>query len=169
MVFKPGERPPNSGRRRGTPNITTQILKDAILLAGEQIGELTPRRKTPRRRGEDDGLTDVEYEITQRWDWDGYDGLVGYLRWAAVYYPKSYIALLARVLPLQIKFDGKPAARRYLTPEEIHREIKARGLPVPRQIEHRPIVPQREQQPDYEDAVLVSETPPPRPKVRPRS
>jgi hypothetical protein len=50
---KPGER--RGGRKKGTPNKTTAVLKEAILLAAEQTGE----------------------------DGKGKDGLVGYLRHVA--------------------------------------------------------------------------------------
>ena len=76
---KPGER--RGGRKKGTPNKTTAVLKEAILLAAEQIGE----------------------------DGTGRDGLVGYLRGVAENEVKSFTALLGRVLPLQLNGeDGAP-------------------------------------------------------------
>ena len=67
-----GQRP--GGRKKGVPNKLTTILKDAILLAAEQVGE----------------------------DGRGKDGLVGYLRKIARTQPKTYAALLGRLLPYQI-------------------------------------------------------------------
>jgi hypothetical protein len=65
------------GRQKGTPNKTTGALKDAILLAAEQIGE----------------------------DAKGKDGLTGYLRMIAKSDVKAYAGLLGRVLPLQLTGD----------------------------------------------------------------
>jgi hypothetical protein len=76
---KPGER--RGGRKKGTPNKTTAVLKEAILLAAEQVGE----------------------------DGAGRDGLVGYLRHVAEKEVKSFTGLLGRVLPLQLSGeDGAP-------------------------------------------------------------
>lgn len=61
-------------RAKGTLNRTTRVLKEAILLAAEQVG----------------------------WDGKGKDGLTGYLRKIAMTDTKSFCALLAKVLPLQI-------------------------------------------------------------------
>jgi hypothetical protein len=66
--------PPSPGRRAGIPNRTTRILREAILLAAEQVGE----------------------------DKHGHDGLVGYLRKIAVEEPRAFCQLLQRVLPLQV-------------------------------------------------------------------
>jgi hypothetical protein len=76
---KPGER--RGGRKKGTRNKTTAALKEAILLAAQQVGE----------------------------DCSGRDGLVGYLRHVAGKEVKSFTALLGRVLPLQLSGeDGAP-------------------------------------------------------------
>jgi len=82
----PGVKQPHNGRgdvpppnphghsRKGVPNKTTRILKEAILLAAEQVGE----------------------------DGKGHDGLTGYLRMLAVKEPRAFSNLLQRVLPLQV-------------------------------------------------------------------
>lgn len=62
------------GRPKGTPNKTTQALKDAILLAGNEVGE----------------------------DGEGKGGLTGYLRTLARSEPKSFATLLGKVLPMQV-------------------------------------------------------------------
>lgn len=70
-----GKRPqPPGGSRKGRPNKTTAILKDAILLAAEQTGQ----------------------------DGKGKDGLTGYLRRVAQSDVKAFASLLGRVLPLQV-------------------------------------------------------------------
>lgn len=70
------KRPPNAGigKAPGTPNKTTRLLKDAILLAAEQVGE----------------------------DGEGKDGLLGYLKTSAQKERKAFLGLLGKVLPLRL-------------------------------------------------------------------
>lgn len=78
LAPKVGEnRPRIGGRQKGTPNKTTAVLKDAILLAAKQVGE----------------------------DGKGKAGLVGYLRHVAREDVKAFASLLGRVLPLQLSGD----------------------------------------------------------------
>lgn len=63
-----------TGRKKGTPNKTTALLKDAILQAADQAG--------------------------------GADGLVSYLKTQASANPGPFLALLGKVLPLQIAGEG---------------------------------------------------------------
>jgi len=65
------------GRRKGVPNKTTALLKDAILKAAEQAGD--------------------EYE----------GGLVGYLKVQALNEPAAFMSLLGKVLPMQIQGDAE--------------------------------------------------------------
>lgn len=60
-----------TGRKKGTPNKTTALLKDAILKAAELAG-------------------------------GDKDGLVEYLRTQATANPGPFMALLGKVLPLQV-------------------------------------------------------------------
>lgn len=65
------------GRKKGVPNKTTALLKDAILKAAEQAG--------------------------------GDEGLVGYLAAQAEANPGPFMALLGKVLPMQVTGeDGGP-------------------------------------------------------------
>ena len=76
-------KPPNAGKGRpkGSTNKTTALLKEAILLAAEQVGE----------------------------NGSGKDGLVGYLREVARADAKAFSSLLGRVIPLQVTGeDGGP-------------------------------------------------------------
>ena len=94
-----GQRP--GGRKKGVPNKLTGVLKDAILLAAEQVGE----------------------------DGRGNDGLVGYLRKIARTQPKTYAALLGRLLPYQIT-ERPPAEVTYRSAEEVREDLRQRGILV---------------------------------------
>jgi len=65
-----------TGRSKGTPNKTTALLKDAILKAAEQAGNKV-----------------------------GQEGLVSYLEHQASENPGPFIALLGKVLPMQVNAD----------------------------------------------------------------
>ena len=84
MTASGRRKPPRAGMGRpaGTLNKTTTALKEAILLAAEQVGA----------------------------DGKGTDGLTGYLRHVATTDVKAYSSLLAKVLPLTIDGTGKGGA-----------------------------------------------------------
>lgn len=71
--------PPNAGKGRpkGASNKNTKLLKDAILIAGENAGNKM-----------------------------GGDGLVSYLEAQAIDNPAAFMALLGKVLPTQLTGDG---------------------------------------------------------------
>lgn len=73
-------RPPAAGmgRKKGQVNKTTATLKEAILLAAQDVGE----------------------------DGKGRGGLTGYLRRVAMEDVKAFSGLLGRVLPLQVAGEG---------------------------------------------------------------
>lgn len=73
-------KPPNAGNGRppGAVNKTTKVLKEAIILAAEQVGQ----------------------------DGRGREGLVGYLKRVADADVKAFSSLLGRVLPLQVTGEG---------------------------------------------------------------
>jgi hypothetical protein len=58
----------------------------------------------------------------------GEDGLRGYLRWLALYHPRTYAQLIGRVLPYQTN-EATPQ-QRILSRQEVEEELKARGLPT---------------------------------------
>jgi len=64
------------GRKKGVPNRTTALLKDAILKAADQAGDKV-----------------------------GNEGLVSYLELQASENPGPFMALLGKVLPMQIAGD----------------------------------------------------------------
>lgn len=68
-----GKGTPGPGRKKGVPNKTTALLKDAIIKAAEAAG--------------------------------GDDGLVGYLEKQAAKNPGPFMALLGKVLPMQVSGD----------------------------------------------------------------
>lgn len=72
-----------TGRAKGTPNKTTALLKDAILMAATQAGNM-------------DGS-------------DNPEGLTAYLKARAVDTPGPFLALIGKVLPLQISGDPNGA------------------------------------------------------------
>ena len=102
-TFKKGKAPkhPKAGRPKGKPNRTTAILKDAILMAAEQVGE----------------------------NGKGLDGLVGYLRMLAVKERVVYARLLERVMPFQLAVN--PSGPQKYTPQEAVEKLRERGMPVP--------------------------------------
>lgn len=76
-------KPPRSpGRPKGSPNKTTALLKDAILKAGEQAGNKI-----------------------------GSEGLVSYLEAQAGANPGPFMALLGKVLPMQVTGEGGEAIK----------------------------------------------------------
>ena len=66
------------GRPRGVRNKTTRIMRDAILIAAESLGE----------------------------DGEGLDGLVGFLRESAQLERAAYLSLMAKLIPLQVVGSG---------------------------------------------------------------
>ena len=69
-----------TGRRKGTPNKTTALLKEALLAAAELAGG----EDTEARKG----------------------GLIGYLTEQAINNPVAFMALLGKVLPIQVAGDA---------------------------------------------------------------
>lgn len=66
------------GRKKGTPNKTTALLKEAIIKAAQEVGS----------------------------DGQGEGGLVGYCQHLATNEPKAFAGLLGRVLPYQVVGDA---------------------------------------------------------------
>ena len=91
--------PGNPGKPKGAVTKSTKTLKEAILLAAEQVGM----------------------------DGNGRDGLTGYLVRVAQEDVKAFSALLGKVLPLQVTgVDGGPVqiARIELVPMTKHGDSK---------------------------------------------
>ncbi|MFG1283367.1 hypothetical protein [Xanthobacter autotrophicus] len=79
-----------TGRKKGTPNKTTALLKDAIIKAAESVGE----------------------------DGEGREGLVGYLKRVAKEDVKAFSSLLGKVLPLQVTGDNDGPLQIIVYPED---------------------------------------------------
>ena len=100
------------GRQKGGQNKTTRVLKDAMLFAAEEAGDLSGIAR------EDLSKEGVEH---------GKDGLVGYLRWAAKCEPKAFLHILGKLIPVQMKVNTFTQTE-YQSVEELQRDIAARGL-----------------------------------------
>lgn len=89
----PKGRRKTGGRKKGTPNKTTRIMKEAAIMAAEMIGS----------------------------DGKGKDGLTGYLFRQAKRFPKSYLPVLRATMPYTITGpnDGPlQVVNRNMTPKE---------------------------------------------------
>jgi hypothetical protein len=100
------------GREKGSHNKTTRILKEAMLLAAAQLGDLSGIER------EDLPTPNIE---------TGKDELVGYLRWAGKCEPRSFLNILGKLLPLQVKVDSFTQTV-YHSVEELQHDISQRGL-----------------------------------------
>ena len=93
MAKKPGPKKgspktPGSGRKKGTVNKSTQLLKDAVLRAAELAG---------------DSIGAYEHKLAgKKGVYKRVDGLVYYLKRQARDNPGPFMSLLGKVLPMQI-------------------------------------------------------------------
>lgn len=71
------------GRPPGAPNRITATIREAALIAAERVGS----------------------------DGNGADGLIGYLTKQATECPAQFLALLGKILPLQLTGDGGGAVQ----------------------------------------------------------
>lgn len=116
MSLEPTKSP---GRPKGSPNKIARHLKQAILLAAEEVGE--PKAVVHV----EDGQAVVLWKR-------GSGGLDGYLRWLALNEPRSYATLLGKLLPSAGVVEEEPDPRDKLSREELVEELKRRGIPVDR-------------------------------------
>jgi hypothetical protein len=94
--FKPG----SPGRRPGSINHTTKVLRDAIILAASTVGR----------------------------DRNGKGGLAGYCEMLAIKHPREFSTLLGKVLPLQLHTKGETQEHIFRSSAEVRAECVARGL-----------------------------------------
>jgi len=127
-LLPPIQKGEHRGRKKGTPNVMTRVLKEAIILAGENIGNK---------------LADMSKEERK--------GLVSYFEWAAEKHPAAFLGLLGRIMPMQVEKTEKEIDVPYKTVEEVKQALRDRGLPVER------IYPMLEFEPIKRDDVEVPE------------
>jgi hypothetical protein len=107
--FKDGH-PGGPGRPRGSQTRVKADLAQMILNGAAVAGFLKTNSETNLR------------EPT------GIDGCQGYLVWSAVNEPKTYLALMARILPYYVN-TAPPLGKVVLTHEETLALLRERGLP----------------------------------------
>jgi hypothetical protein len=101
--FQKGEkRPANAGRKPGSINKTTSIVRATAFLAAQQTGD-------PKKRGR--------------------GGLLGYMRFIARDYPPVFFSMLVRGQPLQVRVDAQTEII-YRSIAEIESEMASRGFPI---------------------------------------
>jgi hypothetical protein len=100
--FQPGARR-GPGRPKGSPNKVTQTFRDVLLQAVSEVG-------SSREVGKDGG-----------------DGLLAYLKVAAVKQENTTLMLLGRILPLKINTEVKQV-KETMTIEEAVADLKACGM-----------------------------------------
>jgi len=122
--FTPTDRRINrGGRPRGAVNKTTRLLKDAILQAAEEMGEMEPWI----HKGSG----------TLKWK-KGKGGTLGYLKWLAANEPKAYSTLLGRVIPLHVVGDIEHTHNVKIGDKQTLLDtLKERGIPIESIYQHR--------------------------------
>ena len=99
--FRPG-RAKTGGRRAGVSNKKTRFLQEAILIAVETAGNEK-----------------------------GKDGLIGYLKRAAINQTASYLTLLGHIMPQQVETKQTSHTEIvYHSVAEIRQELIQRGVPL---------------------------------------
>jgi hypothetical protein len=98
------------GRKPGSQNLFTRDLKEALLEAAEEVGEVIEEPIL----GKDGKPTGMTRSVST-----GKDGIKGYLKWAAIHRANAFIPQLGRVMPLQVnvRSEEKPVVH-YETVEE---------------------------------------------------
>jgi hypothetical protein len=146
--FKKGHKK-MGGRKLGTPNKFTGTIKElsvdmlpakgqalvADLEHYEQMADYYASRAanpTLKRRRFYRAQRDHFRELVRQYEQYRMGGALAAMLWFGNKEPHAYLALLAKLLPLQIegKLNGK-VTHRFETVEEVEKEFRARGLPVP--------------------------------------
>jgi len=118
--FKKNDGRKRPGRPPGSPNKTTQILKDALLGAASELGFLEEITLL-----DDDGQPTGIIKLKKT----GVDGMQGYLEWLGVNHPRTFAAMLARVLPTQLNIKTASSLKvTYKTVEETRQALRDYGI-----------------------------------------
>jgi hypothetical protein len=120
-LFAKGNEANKGGRPKGVPNKLTTLLKDAIVKAAEELGEMQPVGRNGHR-------------VWKR----GKGGLLGYLTWLGANEPRAFATLLGKVIPLHVIGELNHNHREFRTKDQVLEELQNRGIPVanvfPRQL-----------------------------------
>lgn len=101
-----------NGRPRGSPNKHGKLLKDAIILAAEELGDM-----------------EVGYRYNKKghiWK-KGKGGLLGYLKWMGRNEPKAFATLLSRVIPFHMVAEHEHQ-HKFNNVEELMERLNALGI-----------------------------------------
>jgi hypothetical protein len=106
--FSSDNQPPRRGRPKGSLNTLGLSLRQIIIQAGENVGNVGTDKDGNRINGE--------------------GGMLGYMEWLARNEPRTYGILLRANMPAEIR--ATVTLRPMLTCEEAYAEMRARGLPT---------------------------------------
>jgi hypothetical protein len=117
--FKTGQpRPPTSGRRSGKLGQRTELINEAMVRAAEELG-FVREVKTVGENGKE----------TTELQCDGDGGVVGFLKWAALYHTAAFLSQFGRLIPAQMNVrTEKTVDIAYRSFEEVLVDLKATGL-----------------------------------------
>lgn len=132
--FAPGNRANPRGRKPGSLNKTTKLLKDAILEAAEAAGfdKLHAMVEEARKRYRETE-SEADYRALQalrKYRDAGPSGQAEYLRWLAHEHPRTFANLLGRVLPYNLVGKVTHDHKEYTSKEEIMERLKEAGVPI---------------------------------------
>lgn len=99
------------GRQKGTGNKVPTEIKNAILTAMDQVGELEFTCMTSG--------TGKKKKTWWEWKATGKDGSTGYMRWLARHEPQTFAQLVGKLLPFQL--SGKDGGAIKVEHEVFHR------------------------------------------------
>jgi hypothetical protein len=99
-------------RKATAQHVQVRRTTRAMLIAAEEVGDLSGIKRE-----------DLSKEGAEH----GKNGLVGYLKWAAKCEPRSFLNILGKLLPVQMKVDSFTQTV-YQSVEELERDISQRGI-----------------------------------------
>lgn len=101
--FKKGDpRPPNAGRRKGSVNKNTALIKDAIALGLDKLGELAAVYATREVRLPNGRMGRETTDRILGWRATGKGGATGYMIWLGRNHPNAFATLIGKTIPLQV-------------------------------------------------------------------
>ena len=95
------------GRKAGKPNKFTKLIKEAVLEAGENAGDMLRRAELC-----------------------GSEGITGYFEWLSIEHPAVFGALIKMIYPAQATIKIEDARQPYKSLDELHGALMRRGLPA---------------------------------------